>query len=222
MSDHLHYETIEDLPRTIPVFPLSGALLLPRGRLPLNIFEPRYLTMVDDALGRHRLIGMVQPRRENDPATRPELYELGCVGRLTSFSETYDGRYTITLNGICRFKITGELDTVTPYRQTSVDFSTYAADLQPAPDEDDVDRPALLSVLRSYLEKFGLEADWTTIEQAPVETLVNSLAMICPFEAGEKQALLEAESLLSRSKALIALFEMASASNDDDDDLPVQ
>ena len=221
MTEFGPYESVDELPRTVPVFPLGGALLLPRGRLPLNIFEPRYLTMIDDALSRHRLIGMVQPRPDQAGSAKPDIYATGCVGRLTSFNETPDGRYLITLTGMCRFQVVEELDTVTPYRQCNVDFGPFAQDLRPAPDEDDIATSHLLGVLRTYLDKFGLEADWETIEQAPVETLVNSLSMICPFEQSEKQALLEADSLAGRAAALVALLEIAAASHDEED-LPVQ
>ncbi len=221
MSDFSPYDAAGDLPRTVPLFPLGGALLLPRGRLPLNIFEPRYLTMIDDALARDRLVGMVQPRPDQSAAAKPDTYATGCVGRLTSFTETPDGRYLITLTGMCRFAVVEELETVTPYRQARVDFGSYAGDLRPAPDETAIPTDRLLGTLRGYLDKFGLEADWDSITQAPVETLVNSLSMICPFEQGEKQALLEAETLSARADALIALLEMASASHDEGD-LPIQ
>ncbi len=214
------YRTVEDLPRTIPLFPLGGALLLRRGRVPRHIFEPRYLTWVDVALAQHRLIGMVQPR-EDTGAARPDLYSKGCVGRVTSFNETPDGRYMITLSGVCRFELKGELDTVTPYRQATVDFAPFLHDLSETDEDAQVPREHLLKILRAYLEKFGLQADWETIEQAPAETLVNSLGMICPFEWGEKQALLEAPTLKDRAQALVALLEMATVGLDDDD-LPLQ
>ncbi len=222
MIDPHPYDSVEELARTIPLFPLNGALLLPRGRMPLNIFEPRYLAMVDDALAHHRLIGMAQPRNAKDPAARPELYDMGCVGRLTSFSEVPDGRYMITLTGICRFRIEEELDTVTPYRQMAVTYEPFADDLLPSADEHAIDRDSLMEILRAYLDTFSLQADWDSIEQAPLETLINSLSMICPFEAGEKQALLEAPGLKTRADALIALLEIATAKGDSDDDLPVQ
>ncbi len=223
------YDTVEELARTIPVFPLNGALLLPRGRLPLNIFEPRYLSMVDDALAHHRLIGMVQPRQANtgpntaanDLASRPEVYDMGCVGRLTSFNEVPDGRYMITLTGICRFRIEDELDTVTPYRQMAVDYEPFAQDLRAGTDEAFIDREDLVANLKAYLETFDLQADWDSISQAPLETLINSLSMICPFEAGEKQALLEAPTVKGRADALVALLKIATAKGDNDDDMPV-
>ncbi|MGF1455870.1 MAG: LON peptidase substrate-binding domain-containing protein [Alphaproteobacteria bacterium] len=216
------YDTIDDLARTIPVFPLSGALLLPRGRLPLNIFEPRYLSMVDDALAHHRLIGMVQPRQPDDRASRPEVYDLGCVGRLTGFNEVPDGRYMITLTGVCRFRIENELETVTPYRQMAVDYDAFARDLDASSDEPVIDRDELVGNLKAYLETFDLQADWDSIAQAPLETLINSLSMICPFEAGEKQALLEAPTVKGRAEALVALLKIATAKGDTDEDMPVQ
>ncbi|NWG46018.1 MAG: LON peptidase substrate-binding domain-containing protein [Alphaproteobacteria bacterium] len=209
------FVSLEDLPRTIPVFPLTGALLLPRARLPLHIFEPRYLAMVDHALAGSRVIGMIQPRPGQEMALRPELYPVGCLGRITSFNETEDSRYFITLGGLCRFRPVEELSTVTPYRQLTVDYTPFAGDLRPAPDADAVDREALGQVLRNYLRKRQLEADWDTINQAPCETLINSLAIICPFEPPEKQALIEALTLADRARALTALIEMAIAEEDD-------
>lgn len=216
------YDTLEDLPRIIPVFPLSGALLLPSGRLPLNIFEPRYLSMIDDALAHTRVVGMIQPRNADDPAAKPVVYSKGCVGRLTSFTEAPDGRYLITLTGVCRFEVREELDTVTAYRQFAVDYDGFGDDIGPPPDEHAIDRETLTGHLRSYLEKFSLQADWDTIHQAPLGTLINSLAMICPFEPGEKQALLEAETLKDRADALTTLLTMALAGTDDDVEFPVQ
>jgi hypothetical protein len=212
------FQHAEDLPGTVPIFPLSGALLLPRARLPLHIFEPRYLTMVDAALGGHRLIGMIQPRPAPETVQRPDLYPVGCLGKITSFSETEDGRYFITLTGVCRFRPERELDTITPYRQIVADYADFEADLAPAEDENAVDRHHLAEALKDYLTKQNLDADWETIEHAPCETLVNSLAVICPFEPPEKQALLEAPTLAERGRALIALIEMASAEEDDDED----
>lgn len=213
-----NYQHAEELPQSIPIFPLSGALLLPRARLPLHIFEPRYLAMIDAALGNHRLIGMIQPRPAPPSTSRPDLYPVGCVGRITSFNESDDGRYFITLTGICRFRPARELDTITPYRQVVADYGDFETDLAPARDEGAVDRHHLAEALKDYLTKQNLDADWDTIEHAPCETLVNSLAVICPFEPPEKQALLEAPTLEERSRALIALIEMASAEEDDDEE----
>ncbi|MEM6852452.1 MAG: LON peptidase substrate-binding domain-containing protein [Pseudomonadota bacterium] len=206
-----------ELPEVLPLFPLPGALLLPRGRLPLNIFEPRYLSMIDDALGGDRLIGMIQPLRSSgESSIGSELYEVGCAGRLTSFSETADGRYLITLTGLVRFRIVETLSTITPYRQARVDWDDFSVDLTPADDDDVPDRAGLLAVLKDYLKAQQLEADWETIEDAPCETLINSLAMICPFDPKEKQALLEAPALADRAQTLLALMEFALASSGGD------
>ncbi len=208
------YRKPDDLPDTIPVFPLDGALVLPRAPLPLNIFEPRYLNMVDDALMGARLIGMVQtaPGGQEDA---PALADVGCVGRITSFTETPDSRYLITLSGVCRFRVVEELRAKTPYRQVRADFARYDHDLRVKPDNAEIDRAELIKVLRVYLEANELKADWSSIESAPVETLVNSLAMICPFDPPEKQALLEAETLRDRSQALAALMRMSALSGTD-------
>jgi len=201
--------SISGLPSVIPVFPLAGALLLPRGRLPLNIFEPRYLAMIDDAMRHHRVIGMVQPAGPDQK--HPPLYPVGCVGRLTSWSETGDGRLMITLTGLIRFRVDAELKTTTPYRQVEAGFEPFAADLQESNDEACVDRKRLGASLKSYLKLRNLEADWSSIERAPGEVLINSLAMICPFDIAEKQALLEAPCLAERAQLLTALIEMAAA-----------
>lgn len=208
---------LEDLPATLPVFPLDGALLLPRGGLPLNIFEPRYLNMVDDAMAGDRSIGMIATRVGGDRA-RPELARLGCAGRITTFSETTDGRYVITLTGLCRFSVLEELDVSTPYRQVRADYSAFASDLQPAPSDLDFGRDRLLSALRAYLDRRGLEVEWETARSAPAEALINSLAMALPFASAEKQALLAAADLVERETALVALLEIEAASRDDDDD----
>lgn len=205
-----HYHHVDELPETLSLFPLSGALLLPRGSLPLNIFEPRYLAMVDDALSGHRLIGMIQPEIGDDDGDKPSVYNTGCAGRITSFNETEDGRYLISLTGICRFTIRHEYSVDTPFRQADVDFAPFERDLTPLQSEDALDRAHLLSALRVYLQAQQLNADWESIEHAPAETLINSLCMICPFDPSEKQALLEAHSVADRAQTLIALIEMAS------------
>ncbi len=203
--------SLADLPKTIPVFPLAGALLLPRGRLPLNIFEPRYLAMVDTALRQTRVIGMVQPTNEEE--RRPKLYPVGCLGRLTSWSDTGDGRFFITLSGIIRFRIAQELKTSTPYREVEPDFAPYAGDLNDADDDNFIDRKRLGHCLKSYMEQKRIEADLSLIERAPAETLINSLSMICPFAPVEKQALLEAPTLADRAQLLTAFIEMAATSH---------
>jgi Lon protease-like protein len=207
------YRKAIDLPQAIPVFPLDGALLLPGGQLPLNIFEPRYLNMVDDAMAADRLIGMVQTRG-GDPG-RPGLAKVGCVGKITSFAETGDGRYLITLTGIARFETGDELPVATPYRQVRARFAAFEADLRPADPLPDVDRRRFLSALARYLDQRDLGVDWRTAEQAPTAALVNSLAMGLPFDAAEKQALLEAPTLAERAAALIALLEIDAAGGDD-------
>ena len=212
------YRHASDLPQVVSVFPLDGALLLPRSQLPLNIFEPRYLNMIDDAMSGDRLLAMVQTRAGGD-AERPKLAAVGCVGRLTSFAETGDGRYLITLTGVCRFRLGSELPGPSPYRQVRADFAPFEADLQ---ERDDAGEPQgrepLLSALRAYLDRRGLGVDWTAAETAPEEGLVNSLCMALPFDAPEKQALLEAEDVPARRAALTALLRIAAAASADDDE----
>jgi hypothetical protein len=213
-----------DLPAIIPVFPLSGALLLPRGRLPLNIFEPRYLAMVRAALAAERVIGMIQPHDGDSRAKVPLLYGTGCAGRITAFSETDDGRFLITLTGVTRFRVAEELSCVTPYRQVAVDYTPFAHDLETpeAPEGTEVERERLLPALRTYLELNGMAADWQAISDAPSETLINALAMICPFGPSEKQALLEAPGLDDRARVMTALIQMAVAQSNTGGDLPLQ
>ncbi len=204
------YVRAADLPQVIPVFPLPGAILLPRGQLPLNIFEPRYLNMIDDAMAGDRIIGMVQPHC--GPARLPGLSPVGCAGRITGFAETSDGRYLITLTGCARFRLASELPARTPYRQIRADFAPFETDLA-APPVDDVglDRDGLLDALRAYLEARGLDIDWDTAETAPPEALINSLSMALPFDPPEKQALLEAMGLMPRAEALTALLRIDAA-----------
>ncbi|PKQ08408.1 MAG: peptidase S16 [Alphaproteobacteria bacterium HGW-Alphaproteobacteria-12] len=209
------YRTIADLPETIPVFPLAGAILLPRGQLPLNIFEPRYLKMVDDALRGERVIGMVQPDGEDAGLTsragsgKPPLCAIGCAGRITSYAETGDGRIVITLTGISRFHLQAELTAMTPYRQFKVDWEGFADDLIEGHGQHAVSRERLLEILKEYLETHGLQADWRTIRASSNEALVNSLCTISPYGLREKQALLEAKTLEDRNQMLIALTEQA-------------
>ena len=201
---------IDELPRIIPIFPLPGVLLLPRGRLPLNIFEPRYLQMTQDAMASHRMIGMIQPADPKAKLDAPEVYPVGCIGRITSFSETPDNRFLITLTGVCRFTIARELELDgLLYRRVRADFSRFAGDL-PEPAPITVDRGSLLPALRAYFERHGLTADWDAIDRANDEALVTCLAMACPFEASEKQALLECSSENQRVDMMQALFEMAA------------
>lgn len=207
-----------DLPEVVPVFPLSGALLLPRAELPLNIFEPRYLEMVDDALAGARLIAMVQPDEAGPETDRgPGLHKVGCLGRITQFAETGDGRYLITLSGICRVRIRAEEEVATPYRQCAVDAADFASDFEESVGEAQVDRSALLAALAAFLEANRLEADWDGIRQAGTETLVNGLCVMSPYGVLEKQALLEAPTLKARSEMLVAITQMMLARMPGDD-----
>ena len=205
----------------IPLFPLSGVLLLPGAQLPLNIFEPRYLRMVDDALTGQRLIGMIQPRGgefSGASSEAPALFDVGAAGRITSFSETDDGRYLIVLSKARRFRMVRELSTDTPYRQAEVDWRAYSNDEAKADQTgDEIDRAAFLTTVDQYLEATGLKADQASIEEAPVDALVASLAAGCPFSPSEKQALLEAETVAERAGLLVALMEMARRDNDETD-----
>lgn len=198
----------EDLPRIIPVFPLAGALLLPGGNLPLHIFEPRYRDMAHDAIATTRVIGMIQPRDPKSRGEAPDLYPIGCAGRVTEFRETEDGRYYLTLNGICRFSVLEEVDADTLYRQTLVSYSKYRGDMQPV-DTRHLDRDKLMPALRNFLNLYKVDVDWQTLEAIPDEALVRSLAMTCPFEPNEKQALLEAADAGARSRLVTSLIEMA-------------
>ncbi len=203
------YREIGDLPAVIPVFPLPAALLLPRSEMPLNIFEPRYLAMVDAALAGDRVIGMVQPDAAVPAGLAgPGLFAVGCAGRLTSFAETGDGRYLITLTGISRFRILDEVTGDTPFRRVHVTAEPFADDLAGCAGEAAVDRTSVLRTFRAYLAAHDLDADWTSVDRASNETLVNTLAMMAPFGAAEKQALLEAPDLRARAETLVALTEM--------------
>ena len=210
---NLTYHGPGDLPGVIPVFPLPGALLLPRGQMPLNIFEPRYLAMTDAVLREgHRVIGMIQPDPTHPGSeTKPNLFKVGCVGRITQFAESGDGRYLIQLTGVARFRIEEELNAATPYRQCRVSYAPFANDFTARKGEDEVDRESLLTALRSFLESNNLKADWDGIENAPNEALVNALAMMSPYGVAEKQALLEAPDLKTRAELLVAVTEMELA-----------
>lgn len=199
------------LPQTLPLFPLAGVLLLPRGSLPLNIFEPRYLSLVDDALAGNRLIGMIQPL-DKDDVLRPRLARIGCAGRITAYRETDDNRYLVTLSGVCRFALKGDSDCTAGYRVGDCDFSPYENDLLPQ-DELDFPRDRLVGALKDYLTQNDLKADWKSIMTAPAEALVNALAMMCPFDGAGKQALLEAQSFDMRVSTLVALLEMSGAAD---------
>lgn len=224
MPINAEYRGPADLPGIIPVFPLPGALLLPRGQMPLNIFEPRYLQMVDDALrDGHRLIGMIQPDASHSSDTdRPSLFKVGCVGRITQFAESGDGRYILELTGVSRFTITEEQPSSTPYRQCRVDYFAFVDDFTPRKGEEDVNRQALLDVLTDFLKANRLKVDWEGIESAPNEALVNALAMMSPYGPAEKQALLEAPNLKTRAEILIAVTEMDLAKKRTSGDPPLQ
>ena len=218
------YHKPGDLLEVIPVFPLSGALLLPRGQMPLNIFEPRYLAMIDDALrSGHRLIGMIQPDTAHPgSAEKPNLFKIGCVGRITQIAETGDGRYLLQLTGIARFRIDEELSVATPYRQCRVVYAPFADDFVARKGEDEVDRESLLRALSAFLKANDLKADWEGIENAPNEALVNALAMMSPYGTAEKQALLEAPDLKTRAEILVAVTEIELAKKTSGGETPLQ
>lgn len=203
------YRGPQELPQRIPVFPLAGALLLPRADLPLNIFEPRYLAMIEHALANDRLIGIIQPAAAEAAGDVPPLMKVGCVGRITSWAETPDDRMLITLTGVARFQIVDELDAGTPFRQVIADYHPFAADLAMGAGAAEVNRPALLKVFRDYLDANNMSADWQEVDQAPTEVLVNTLSLLAPYPPQEKQALLEAPDLKTRADVLVALTEVA-------------
>lgn len=208
---------LEDLPEQFPVFPLGGALLLPGGHLPLNIFEPRYRAMVEDALGQGRYFGMVQPdKRLARGETGPGLFRIGCLGRISSFTETEDNRYLITLTGITRFTIAEEIEMRRGYRRIAAGLAGFASDLHPVEGMLPFPRQYLLDALRRYFATAGAEANWDAIAEMPDANLVTSLCMACPFSIEEKQALLEARDLMARAEALRALLEIDSLSGDDE------
>jgi Lon protease-like protein len=201
------------IPTRFPIFPLPGAILLPGGNLPLNIFEPRYLQMTRDAMRTDRVIGMMQPC-DDALGEHPAVYQVGCAGRITSFAETQDGRYLITLTGLCRYDLLEELAVTTTYRQVIASFDRWKHDLaQPSP--SDRVRPTLTAALRAYFDVKDISADWAQIEAAPLAGLITSLAMICPFEPCEKQALLEADGAEERAEVLIALLQMGALGDKD-------
>ncbi|HKM62006.1 MAG TPA: LON peptidase substrate-binding domain-containing protein [Acidisphaera sp.] len=199
----------DGLPEVFPIFPLTGALLLPHGRLPLNIFEPRYLAMTEDSLAAGRMFGMIQPDpgRPSGP-TGPATFRVGCLGRLTSFSESDDGRYLITLTGLIRFRVAEELEMRRGYRRIRADYSGFESDLAPDEEEIGVPRQDLLRELRGYFGRSGLDANWDAIERMPDDMLIVTLCMVCPFEPAEKQALLEARTRDDRAQVLYALLSM--------------
>jgi uncharacterized protein len=218
MIERMRALTPETLPDDLPVFPLPGALLLPGGQMPLNIFEPRYLNMVEDALAGARLIGMIQPVHESSAhlvADGITLYNVGCAGRLNRFQETGDGRYLVTLDGLIRFRVAEELPSRDGYRRVRPDYRTYIDDmLNTAPDQPIADRPKLLSTMARYFQANGIEADLSLIENTPDALLVTSLAMTCPLDPGEKQALLECDDTEQRAALLTRIFEIAGYATD--------
>jgi Lon protease-like protein len=225
MPINIEYRGPADLPEIIPVFPLPGALLLPRGQMPLNIFEPRYLAMVDDSFrDGHRLIGMIQPDIAHSPknSDKPALFRVGCVGRITQLAESGDGRYILELTGIARFKVVEELEVLTAYRQCKVDFFAFTDDFTARLGEDEVNREALLVALADFLKANNLKVDWEGVESAPNEALVNALAMMSPYGPAEKQAMLEAPDLKTRAEILIAVTEMDLAKKRTSGDPPLQ
>jgi Lon protease-like protein len=224
MTMNVVYRGPGDVADVIPVFPLPGALLLPRGQMPLNIFEPRYLAMVDDTLrSGQRLIGMIQPDTAHPgPDDRPHLFKVGCVGRITQFAETGDGRYLIQLTGVSRFAVEQELSVPTPYRQCRVTYAPFADDFVARKGEQAVDRAAVLEALSAFLKANKLKADWEGIENAPNEALVNALAMMSPYGPAEKQALLEAPDLKTRAEILVAVTEIELAKNMTPGETPLQ
>ena len=203
-------DRLDALPSVVPVFPLTSALLLPRGELPLNIFEPRCVSMIEDALRADRIIGMLQPQDDNS-SLRPAIHSVGCIGKITQFAETGDGRFMISLTGLCRFRVAEELTVITSYRQCLVSYDEFARDLVERDGEDLVNRPAILKALREFAEANRLKIDWKSIEQTPNEALVNALAMMSPFGPNEKQALLEAKTLAARADVLVAITEIELA-----------
>jgi hypothetical protein len=218
------YRGPAELPPIIPVFPLPGALLLPRGQMPLNIFEPRYLAMIDDALAdRHRLIGMIQPDTAHPGMDeKPNLYRIGCAGRITQLAETGDGRYLLELTGVARFRIEDEPRVLTAYRQCRVDFHPFAGDFVARKGEEAVDRDSLLKALAGFLKANKLNADWEGIEKAPNEALVNALAMMSPYGPADKQAMLEAPDLKTRAEILVALTEIELAKSQTEGETKLQ
>jgi len=224
MPINAEYRGPAELPELIPVFPLPGALLLPRGQMPLNIFESRYLAMVDDAFrDGHRLIGMIQPDvTHSHNEERPVLFHVGCVGRITQFAESGDGRYILELTGVARFRVVEEMTVLTPYRQCRVDYFPFIDDFTARKGEEAVNREALLSVLTDFLKANNLKVDWAGVESAPNEALVNALAMMSPYGPAEKQAMLEAPDLKTRAEILIAVTEIALAKSQTEGDPPLQ
>ena len=211
-----NYNSIIELPSRLAIFPLTGAVLFPQTQLPLNIFEPRYIQMIDEVLSTpDRIMGMIQPNLSKTDLKSNELKKVGCAGRISSFSETGDGRYLVTLTGLIRFEIAQELDTTTPYRQIMTKYENYQEDLKPSNTEN-IDRKNLLFLIKKYLEQKNLLIDWEIIEQSPTEQLINYSGVLVPFEAEEKQLLLETKTLFERCKTLESLFQSYQFQNTQD------
>ncbi len=221
MSETAAPLSFEQLPRRLPIFPLSGALLLPGCRLPLHIFEPRYLKMVDDARRGEGVIGMIQPRQTDSTEAKPETFEIGCAGQISEFQTIEGGRYLITLTGLCRFSVVEELPAVTPYRQVLATYARFRSDFERA-SGDGIDRQRLLLALRAFLGTRNIDADWSAIEETPTGTLVDEVAMVSPFTASEKQALLESKWGAERAGVMTALLEMAALGDEAGDEHPMQ
>ncbi len=219
------YKSEEDFPTDIPIFPLSGALLLPGGNMPLNMFEPRYLAMTDHAMSTNRLIGMIQPDQSGEEGRNGAfLYKVGCVGRITGFQESGDGRYMINLSGVCRFEIVSELEVETSFRQAKikVNLNDLELDGQKSSDESTINRELLLDTFRKYLIANNMDTDWDAVEQTDDESLVTALCMMSPYGPAEKQALLEANDLFTRAETLVALTQIALAKSSEDPDSLLQ
>jgi Lon protease-like protein len=223
-AGNMTYNGPEDLPATVPVFPLSGVLLLPRGHLPLNIFEPRYVEMIDAAMRGARLIGVIQPKISKAvlPNGQPELADVGCLGRIVQYAETGDGRYVVTLMGVSRFRVASEIPAKVAFRTARIDVEPFIDDFTVGKGNEAVDRKTLLDTFKTYLEARDLEADWSSIEKASNESLVNTLSMMSPYGPAEKQALLEAKTLQARAEMLVAVTELALANEAGDNGAPLQ
>lgn len=213
------FRIAEDLPKVVPIFPLEGSIVFPRGNLPLNVFEPRYLNMVDDAMYSDRVVGMIQPllvdsTDEQPTGENPPLLKIGCLGRINSYSETDDGRYMVNLRGLCRFQIVEETEMTRPYRMANVTYDNFLYDMKPvSTKEPDISRENLISALKTYLAANAIKTDWDAVKDAPMETLINALASGCPFSSIEKQMLLEFPTLQARGEALISLLHMDASGN---------
>ncbi len=216
-AGNVSYKNANDFPEILPIFPLTGALLLPGGHLPLNIFEPRYLQMIGDAMQNHKLIGMIQPNPKAEPDDKGQqaLSKVGCIGRITACQESGDGRLLISLSGVCRFTMLEEISTTKLYRQ--VQYEANVSDLEEMTQTDEVDREGVLTAFRNYLQANGMDADWDTVKKTETDTLITALCMMSPFEPAEKQALLESPDLKTRAETLVAISEFYLARNSNEE-----